>query len=535
MVHQPLYLWWTSLFRCTRAQLSGDFDAAERLAGETLAIGQRGHAENALHYYAMAMFNIRREQGRLGEVEAAVANFIEMYPAIPAWRCCQALMHIELGRHDEAREAFESVAAAGFDALPRDANFLIAVTLLAEVCGALGDADRAAELYPLLAPHGGRNVLVGRAASCNGSASRLLGILAGVLGQWEEAERSFAEALEMHVRMGARPWVARTELAWAEMLLARGGPGDEAAARARLAEAIVLADALGMVALAERARALVAGGEPAAALAAVVHRPLYLWWTSLFRCARAQLSGDFETAERLAGETLAIGQRGHAENALHYYAMAMFNIRREQGRLGEVEGAVARFIEMYPAIPAWRCCQALMYIELGRPEAAREAFESVAAAGFDALPRDANWLIAVTLLAEVCGSLGDADRAGELLALLAPHGGRNVLVGRAASCNGSASRLLGILATARGQWEEAERWFAEALEMHVRMGARPWLARTELAWAEMLLARGETGDEVAARRRLAEAIVLADALGMVAVGERARALVTGGEPVRTRA
>ena len=275
--------------------------------------------------------------------------------------------------------------------------------------------------------------------------------------------------------------------------------------------------------------------EAAAALAAVVHRPLYLWWTSLFRCARAQLSGDFETAERLAGETLAIGQRGHAENALHYYAMAMFNIRREQGRLGEVEDAVARFIEMYPAIPAWRCCQALMHVELGRPEEAREAFESVAAAGFDALPRDANWLIAVTLLAEVCGALGDADRAGELLALLAPHGGRNVLVGRAASCNGSASRLLGILATVLGQWEEAERWFAEALEMHVRMGARPWLARTELAWAEMLLARGEPGDEVAARQRLAEAIVLADALGMVAVAERARALVTGGEPVRSRA
>ena len=56
--------------------------------------------------------------------------------------------------------------------------------------------------------------------------------------------------------------------------------------------------------------------------------------------------------------------------------MAMFNIRREQGRLGEVEDAVARFIEMYPAIPAWRCTQALLHVELGRLEAAREAFEA---------------------------------------------------------------------------------------------------------------------------------------------------------------
>jgi hypothetical protein len=215
--------------------------------------------------------------------------------------------------------------------------------------------------------------------------------------------------------------------------------------------------------------------------------------------------------------------------------MAMFNIRREQGRLAEVEDAVARFIEIYPAVPAWRCTQALMHVELGRAEQAREAFESVAAAGFDTLPRDANWLIAVTLLAEVCGALGDADRAGELQALLAPHRGRNVLVGRAVSCNGSASRLLGILAGVLGQWEEAERRFAEARDMHVAMGARPWLARTELAWGEMLLERGEPGDEAAGRERLAEAIVIADALGMVAVAERARALVSGGGPVRSRA
>ena len=89
-------------------------------------------------------------------------------------------------------------------------------------------------------------------------------------------------------------------------------------------------------------------------LAEAIHRPIWLWWTSLFRAARAQLAGDFDEAERLTQDTLAIGQRGQAENALHYYAQAMFNIRREQGRLAEVEGAVRGFIELYPAIPAWR-------------------------------------------------------------------------------------------------------------------------------------------------------------------------------------
>ena len=98
----------------------------------------------------------------------------------------------------------------------------------------------------------------------------------------------------------------------------------------------------------------------ASKLAEALHRPIWLWWTSLFRGARAQLAGEFDEAERLAQETLAIGQRGQAENALHYYAQAMFNIRREQGRLAEVEGAVRGFIELYPAIPAWRSALALL-------------------------------------------------------------------------------------------------------------------------------------------------------------------------------
>ncbi len=263
----------------------------------------------------------------------------------------------------------------------------------------------------------------------------------------------------------------------------------------------------------------------ASKLAEALHRPIWLWWTSLFRCARAQLSGAFDEAEKLAQETLAIGQHGQAENALHYYAQAMFNIRREQGRLAEVEGAVRGFIELYPAIPAWRAALALLLVELGRLDEARQEFEALGSGGFADLPRDANWLIAVTLLAEVCGALGDGARAGELYALLEPYAGRNVVVGRAATCNGSASRLLGILAAARRDWDTAEGHFKQALEMHAAMGARPWTARTQVAYAQMLLGRGAPTDIAAAGELLADAVVLADALGMVALAERARALV----------
>src|SRR3954463_9085048 len=263
----------------------------------------------------------------------------------------------------------------------------------------------------------------------------------------------------------------------------------------------------------------------ASKLAEALHRPIWLWWTSLFRGARAQLAGEFDESERLAQETLAIGQRGQAENALHYYAQAMFNIRREQGRLAEVEGAVRGFIELYPAIPAWRAALALMLVELGRPDEARAEFERVAEGGFAAFPRDANWLIAITLTAEVCGALHDGARAAELYSLLLPYAGRNVVVGRNATCNGSASRLLGILAAAQEDYDCAERHFSAAQAMHSAMGAKPWHARTQVAYAEMLLGRGRADDIARAAELLADAILVADALGMVVLAERARSLV----------
>jgi hypothetical protein len=206
------------------------------------------------------MFNIRREQGRLEEVEPSVRRFIELYPALPAWRAALALLLVELDRRDEARTEFAAIAGAGFESVPRDANWLIAVTLLAEVCGALGEDESAEPLYDLLRPYAGRNVVVGRAATCNGSASRLLGILAALRRSWDVAESNFAEALEMHERMGARPWSARTQLAYAEMLLTRRARGDKARARELLADAVLTADALGMPVVAERARALIPAG-----------------------------------------------------------------------------------------------------------------------------------------------------------------------------------------------------------------------------------------------------------------------------------
>jgi class 3 adenylate cyclase len=130
------------------------------------------------------------------------------------------------------------------------------VAMLAEVCAALGDVRRAAELYDLLLPYAGRNVVVGAGVACMGAASSFLAPLAASMSRWVEATLHFESALEMNARMGARPRLANTQLAYARMLLARGEPGDERKALGLLAQALETAQELGMNGLVDKAIAL---------------------------------------------------------------------------------------------------------------------------------------------------------------------------------------------------------------------------------------------------------------------------------------
>ena len=160
-------------------------------------------------------------------------------------------------------------------------------------------------------------------------------------------------------------------------------------------------------------------------------------------------------------------------------------------------------------------------------------FEALAEPGFDALPRDANWLIALTLLAEVCGALGDAERARELYALLEPTRAQ-----RDRGARGDVQRLrVAPAGDARGRARRVGRGRA-ALRRGAR-DARPD-GRAAVAGADRAgvgrdaaRARPSPATTCAARELLADAIVIADALGMVVLAERARALVAGGEPLRS--
>ncbi len=245
-----------------------------------------------------------------------------------------------------------------------------------------------------------------------------------------------------------------------------------------------------------------------------LRQPLYLWNAALWRAMRALLQGRLELAEKLASEAVAAG-RGEEITAPQYYAIQLLAIRREQGRMGELEEAARQVVRANPNRPAWRAGLAILLQESGRDVEARQLFDDLAAHDFEDIPRDGDWMVATTLLADLCAELGDAARAEKLYRMLLPYRDGNVVIGLAAVCQGSAATYLGRLASTMGSRSEAIAYFERALVANAALRAPVRLAHTQLAYAQALGGGREAADLKAAAARIAQE------LGLPAVARRA--------------
>jgi DNA-binding CsgD family transcriptional regulator/tetratricopeptide (TPR) repeat protein len=253
---QPFMAYSGKSFQAMLTAFKGHFARAERLAQEALVTGQRLRGQDAMGLFGVQMFTLRREQGRLQELAPAVRHFVQVSPEAARWRPGLALIYSELGQEAEARAEFERLAANDFADIPPDAQWILCIVYLVEVCCYLGDTQRATILYRLLRPYDGRNIAAGPTAACYGAAARYLGMLAATMSRWGEAQRHFEDALAMNARMGAKPWLAHTQYQYAKMLLARGRREDRQRTTSLLEQALTISRDLGMLALEGRAAAL---------------------------------------------------------------------------------------------------------------------------------------------------------------------------------------------------------------------------------------------------------------------------------------
>jgi DNA-binding CsgD family transcriptional regulator len=256
-LQQPPQRWYTGVMATILALQDGRFEEAEQLIKETLEAGRHAQTWDAEVSHLFALFVLRREQGRLAELEDDLRRAPVSYPGYRSLRCMLLITLCDLGRLGQARALFEQLAGGEFAAFPKDSEWLFALTLLAEVADALADRDRALILYQQLAPYAELVALAASEVSL-GPVSRPLGILAWLLGRHDDAAGYFEDAIARTQRMGARPWLAHAQHAYARMLAKRGRPGDRQRAVDLLTSALEVGEELGMAVLAGRVTGLLA-------------------------------------------------------------------------------------------------------------------------------------------------------------------------------------------------------------------------------------------------------------------------------------
>jgi tetratricopeptide (TPR) repeat protein len=321
-LHQPAQQWYVAATIVVLALFEGRLAEAEELIDRAYDHGRRAESMYALGIRRFQEYALRREQGRAAEMEPALVDLARDYWYWPWVRAVLAHLQAELGRKSAARREFDACAAADFRDWPLDNDWLLGLTLFADVCTFLGDRHQAATLYALLSPYEDRNA-IGHPELSTGSVARSLANLASTTGRFEDAERHFAVALEMNVRMGARPWVAHTRFDLAQMLLERDQPTDRERAIEELHQAAELAAALGQVALQRKAASVLArlGETGPEAAATSAPRPAHIGVTALNVFRR---EGDYWVVAFGGHES-----RLHDAKGLSYLAALLANPGRE--------------------------------------------------------------------------------------------------------------------------------------------------------------------------------------------------------------
>lgn len=253
LTNQPFFTSQIPLHRFAEAMLSGRFSAAPALAVAGREEGEKVVGFDRDGVFGIQIFALNRELGRL----KFVAPLLEQVSAnSTVWRPGLALIKAEIGDVSGAETLLEELASNGFALVPRDDLWPISIAFLADVRLLAPSHRFADDLIRELLPFRPYTVFLGPNAVNLGPASRLLGGLYGLVGDYETARACFEEAFAMATDMKSPPMQLRCRTDYIEALLREGTPTSIRRADDLLNDLEDSVIQLGMMALAERVNAL---------------------------------------------------------------------------------------------------------------------------------------------------------------------------------------------------------------------------------------------------------------------------------------
>ncbi len=227
----PGYQWWLEIWSAMRALLEGRLDGAEAQAVAAFGVGERSFPSLAMINLSFLLFFLRREQGRLAEMEDATREYVAAYPDVPALRVGLAFLLAELGRLDEAGVRIAAIVdELGIERL-HDRNWPASWFQLARVATVLEDRELARLLLQPANRPAERCVMISVATVCLGATDLAEAWLHHTLGDLDHADACYRSAAALNARIDARSWLAQTRADHACLLLDRDGPGDRDEAR----------------------------------------------------------------------------------------------------------------------------------------------------------------------------------------------------------------------------------------------------------------------------------------------------------------
>jgi DNA-binding CsgD family transcriptional regulator len=257
--------------------------------------------------------------------------------------------------------------------------------------------------------------------------------------------------------------------------------------------------------------------------------PVARWHLLRARAARSLIAGRFAEAAAFAVEARDLGVRAQDESAPWLYLAMADGISAHTGDFRHWTGDLRAEAEHYFDVPIAAAQIGHVGMLSGDRELAAQVWARLRPV-LPTLPANGRRMFIVLTAGELAVWLGDLDVARDCYARTQPYAGR--YLNSTTACYGAVARPLGVIASALGAHDDADRLLARAVEMEERIGAAAFAAQARLAHARALIARGGPEDRRTARRLAEHAAATARRLGMPAV--RAAAQRIAGDELTAR-
>jgi tetratricopeptide (TPR) repeat protein len=262
------YAWRVPLFHSMRALMHGRFTESEGLLERAHELGTQAEDPQLARCYAFHREGLLRAWERHADMVAYDLSVRPLRAAFYSGRHWQnggsAFTHSRVEAIEQTRLYLQLIPEDDWPLVHNPPAFMH----LGEPLALCGDASSVRRVYELLLPAAARCVSWGFTKFIwDGTAARVLGLLAARAERYDEACEHFEAAIALSERLQTTPYLARTRYEYARSLLQLARPNDRERALRLLELAKASAEALdmrGLVHLAERQLASVGGGATSA-------------------------------------------------------------------------------------------------------------------------------------------------------------------------------------------------------------------------------------------------------------------------------